>query len=151
MFGGSSIGVCHPKGPDHFEFWRWILVDTAAPAEVKAAMSRCFHVWPLGMADPDDGESWSGIQTSMAGPVYPGTVTPQPVGEGPQRAFYRRWLEFMTSDAWPHIWLLLAVSGTQRWEPDTPSNSTTAYPARLSSFAQLRNAGKSGSTTKRSR
>ena len=86
-------------------------------------MARCFHVWPLGLADADDGENWSGIQTSLAGPmvrrqlfnyqmglghdgpdaVYPGTITPQPVGEGPQRAFYRRWLEFMTSEGWPHL------------------------------------------------
>jgi 3-phenylpropionate/trans-cinnamate dioxygenase alpha subunit len=122
-FGSSSIGVCHPKGPDHFEFWRWCLVDAAAPPEVKAAMARCFHVWPLALADADDGENWSGIQTSLAGPMvrrqlfnyqmglghdgpdatYPGTITPQPVGEGPQRAFYRRWLEFMTSDAWPQL------------------------------------------------
>jgi 3-phenylpropionate/trans-cinnamate dioxygenase alpha subunit len=123
IFGSSSIGACHPKGPDHFEFWRWCLVDAAAPADVKAAMARCFHVWPLGLADADDGENWSGIQTSMAGPmvrrqlfnyqmglghagadpVYPGSITPQPVGEGPQRAFYRRWLEFMTSEDWPPL------------------------------------------------
>jgi 3-phenylpropionate/trans-cinnamate dioxygenase alpha subunit len=122
-FGSSSIGVVHPRGPDHFEFWRWCLVDAAAPADVKAAMARCFHTWPIGLADPDDGESWSGIQTSLAGPMvrrqlfnyqmglghdgpdptYPGTVTPQPVGEGPQRSFYRRWLEFMTSEGWPHL------------------------------------------------
>ncbi|MFN0025553.1 MAG: aromatic ring-hydroxylating oxygenase subunit alpha [Acidimicrobiales bacterium] len=121
VFGNTSIGVCHPKGVDHFEFWRWCLVDAAAPPEVKAAMTRCFHVWPLGLADSDDGESWSSVQSGMAGPmvrrqqynyqmglghdgpdpVYPGTITPQPVGEGPQRSFYRRWLEFMTTDGWP--------------------------------------------------
>ena len=117
----SSIGVCHPRGVDHFEFWRWGLVDTAAPAEVKAAMSRCLHVWPFALADADDGENWSGVQTALRGPmvrrmmlnyrmglghegpddVYPGVVTDQPIGEGPQRAFYRRWLEYMTSDDWP--------------------------------------------------
>lgn len=123
VFGASSIGVVHPKGVDHFEFWRWCLVDAAAPPAVKAAMARCFHVWPLGLADSDDGESWSGIQTQMAGPmvrrqlynyqmglghegadpVYPGVITGQPVGEANQRAFYRRWLEFLTSQAWPAV------------------------------------------------
>ena len=123
VFGSSMISVCHPKGPDHFEHWRWCIVDSAAPPEVKAAMTRCMHVWPIGLADADDGENWSGVQRSLAGPmvrrqmfnyqmglghegpdpVYPGTITGAPIGEGPQRGFYRRWLEFMTSTDWPTI------------------------------------------------
>lgn len=123
VFGNSTLGVVHPKGPDRFELWRWGVVDVAAPPEVKAAMRRCLQVWPLGLADADDGESWSGIQEAMAGPmvrrqsynyqmglghagpddVYPGVITAQPLGDEPQRAFYRRWLEFMTSDEWPRL------------------------------------------------
>ena len=123
VFGNSTLGVVHPKGPNHFEFWRWGIVDVAAPPEVKAAMTRCLQVWPFALADSDDGESWSGIQTALSGPMvrrqmynyqmgvghdgadptFPGVINPQPLGEGPQRAFYRRWLEFMTSEEWPRI------------------------------------------------
>jgi 3-phenylpropionate/trans-cinnamate dioxygenase alpha subunit len=123
VFGQSSIGVVHPRGPDHFDFWRLGIVDAAAPPEVKRATVRCLHVWPIGLADADDGENWSSVQTSLAGPMvrrlrfnyqmgaghegpddtYPGIVTASPISENPQRAFYRRWLEFMTSEVWPHL------------------------------------------------
>ncbi|MEZ5407747.1 MAG: SRPBCC family protein [Acidimicrobiales bacterium] len=124
VFGASTIGVAHPVGPEHFELWRWCLVDAAAPPEVKAAMVRCHAVWPLGLADADDGENWSAVQAALQGPmarrqlfnyqmglglagpdpVYPGTVSPEPIGEEPQRAFYRRWLEYMTTpDTWPAV------------------------------------------------
>lgn len=115
VFGSSTIGVCHPIDPDHFELWRWCVVDKAAPDEVKAAMVRCMATWPVGLADADDGENWSAVQAALRGPmarrqllnyqmglglagpdpVYPGTITPEPIGEEPQRAFYRRWLELM--------------------------------------------------------
>ena len=81
-------------------------------------MTRCLHVWPFGLADSDDGENWSGVQTALRGPrvrdiefdytmglgregddpVYPGSITDQPIGEAPQRAFYRRWLELLAGD-----------------------------------------------------
>ena len=118
VMGSSSIGVMHPKGPDQFEFWRWGIVDRAAPPEVKAAMVRCLHVWPMGLADADDGENWGGIQATLKGPVgrsqkfnyqmgigreeshpdFPGRTTPTRIGETPQRRFYRRWLELMSRD-----------------------------------------------------
>ena len=124
VFGASTIGVAHPAGPEHFELWRWCLVDAAAPPEVKEAMVRCHATWPLGLADADDGENWSAVQTGLRGPmarrqlfnyqmgldltgpdpVYPGLVSPEPIGEEPQRAFYRRWLEYMTSPGtWPTV------------------------------------------------
>jgi 3-phenylpropionate/trans-cinnamate dioxygenase alpha subunit len=121
VMGASNISIMQPKGPNQFEHWRWMIVDKAAPAEVKAAMVRCMHVWPIGLVDADDGENWGGIQTSLRGPmvrrqkfnyqmglgcenvdeIYPGTVNTNVLGEVPQRRFYRRWLEYMTSDAWP--------------------------------------------------
>ncbi len=125
VFGTSSIGVFHPKGPRAFDWWRIGLVDAAAPPEVKAAAARMIHVWPLGLADADDGENWSGIATNLRSPtlrrhafnvqmglghertddpVYPGTVGQRWIGETGQRGFYRRWLELMTvseGDAWP--------------------------------------------------
>jgi 3-phenylpropionate/trans-cinnamate dioxygenase alpha subunit len=36
-------------------------------------------------------------------PDYPGQIMPTYFGEGPQRGFYRRWLEFMTTSAWPRV------------------------------------------------
>jgi 3-phenylpropionate/trans-cinnamate dioxygenase alpha subunit len=32
----------------------------------------------------------------------PGRINDMYFGEGPQRAFYRRWLDFMTSEEWPY-------------------------------------------------
>lgn len=121
VFGASTIGAVHPIDAEHFELWRWCVVDKAAPPEVKAAQVRNMHTWPLALADADDGENWSAVQTALRGPmvrrqqlnyqmglglagpdpVYPGTVTPEPIGEEPQRAFYRRWLELMTAETWP--------------------------------------------------
>jgi len=116
--GCSSIGVFHPKGPGMFEFWRWGIVDKSASPEVKAAMIRCLHVWPVGLGDADDGENWSSVQASLSGPmsrqralnyqmslgressdpIYPGTLNPSMVGEYPQREFFRRWAELMAGD-----------------------------------------------------
>jgi len=123
VLGSSTIAVFQPKGPHQFDHWRWGIVDKAAPRTVKEAMFRCLHVWPIGVADADDGENWGGIQSSLAGPmarrlkfnyqmgmgdegtdsVYPGTVNPHMIGEFPQRRFYRRWLEYMTSENWPAV------------------------------------------------
>jgi 3-phenylpropionate/trans-cinnamate dioxygenase alpha subunit len=123
VLGSSTIGVLQPKDPHQFEHWRWCIVDKAAPKAVKEAMVRCLHVWPIGLADADDGENWGAIQSSLGGPlvqrlkfnyqmgmgaevadpVYPGTLNPNMIGEFPQRRFYRRWLEYMTSDSWPSL------------------------------------------------
>ena len=121
--GCSSIGVFHPKGPNKFEFWRWGIVDKAAPQTVKDAMMRCLHVWPVGLGDADDAENWSSVQSQMNGamvrrqklnyqmglaaeradPIYPGMLNPSLLSDFPQRRFYRRWLEFMSSDKWPVV------------------------------------------------
>lgn len=123
VLGSSTIAVFQPKGPHQFDHWRWGIVDKAAPKAVKEAMVRCLHVWPIGVADADDGENWGGIQSSLDGPmarrlkfnyqmglgeegadgVYPGTINPHMIGEFPQRRFYRRWLEYMTSEEWPAL------------------------------------------------
>jgi 3-phenylpropionate/trans-cinnamate dioxygenase alpha subunit len=34
---------------------------------------------------------------------YPGRINSTLYGETPQRGFYRRWLEFMTSEKWPVV------------------------------------------------
>ncbi len=123
VLGSSTIAVFQPKGPHQFDHWRWGIVDKAAPKAVKEAMFRCLHVWPIGVADADDGENWGGIQSSLDGPMarrlkfnyqmgmgeegadsaYPGMINPHMIGEFPQRQFYRRWLEYMTSENWPAV------------------------------------------------
>ncbi len=123
VMGSSIIAVFQPKGPHLFDHWRWGIVDKAAPKVVKEAMVRCLHVWPIALADADDGENWGGIQSSLGGPIaqslklnyqmgigtegidniYPGTLAPNITSEFAQRQFYRRWLEFMTSESWPAI------------------------------------------------
>ncbi len=123
VLGSSTIAVFQPKGPHLFDHWRWGIMDKAAPKAVKEAMVRCLHVWPIGVADADDGENWGGIQAGLGGPmaqslklnyqmgmgtegadpVYPGTVVPNMTCEFAQRQFYRRWLEYMTCESWPAI------------------------------------------------
>ena len=123
VMGSSVIAVFQPRGPHLFDHRRWGIVDKAAPKVVKEAMVRCLHVWPIALADADDGENWGGIQSSLGGPiaqslklnyqmgigtegtdsVYPGTIAPNITSEFAQRQFYRRWLEFMTSESWPAI------------------------------------------------
>jgi 3-phenylpropionate/trans-cinnamate dioxygenase subunit alpha len=123
VMGSSTIAVFQPRGPHLFDHWRWGIVDKAAPKAVKEAMVRCLHVWPIAIADADDGENWGGIQSSLGGPiaqslklnyqmgigsegpdpVYPGTLAPNIISEFAQRRFYRRWLEFMTSQGWPAV------------------------------------------------
>jgi 3-phenylpropionate/trans-cinnamate dioxygenase subunit alpha len=124
VFNQSSIGVWHPREPGLFEYWRYCIVDKAAPPEVKSAMLRNMHVWPLGVADADDGENWSEITHNLDAPAvrdqllnyqmgmgtavhdhatFPGTITEKYVAEESQRNFYRRWQEFMTSDAYPAV------------------------------------------------
>lgn len=124
VFAQSSIGVWHPKSPGTFEYWRYAVVDRAAPPEVKAAVMRNMHVWPLGVADADDGENWSEISANMespavrdtmlnyqmgrghttdAHPQFPGTITESYIAEESHRSFYRRWQEFMAADSYPHL------------------------------------------------
>lgn len=115
--GNSSVGTFHPKSPLEFEYWRIGLVDKAAPKAVKQAMARNWHVWPLGLADADDGENWAAIADNLRSPrvqqlnfnyqmglghadnhdpVYPGTVLRRYYGEEAQRGFYHAWRELMT-------------------------------------------------------
>ena len=123
VMGSTTIAAFQPRGAHLFDHWRWGIVDKAAPKAVKEAMIRCLHVWPIAMADADDGENWGGIQSSLSGPiaqnlklnyqmgvgtegpdsVYPGTLAPNILSEFAQRRFYRRWLEFMTCESWPTI------------------------------------------------
>ncbi|MDF3281050.1 MULTISPECIES: aromatic ring-hydroxylating dioxygenase subunit alpha [unclassified Gordonia (in: high G+C Gram-positive bacteria)] len=121
----NSLRVWHPRGPNAFEVWALTLVDKAAPPEVKEAqrIQSQLTFSAAGLYEQDDGENWSQIGENLGhggtvinslklnyqmgighhGPSedYPGTIGNVLVGEEPQRAFYRRWVEMMESDQWP--------------------------------------------------
>lgn len=125
--GSANLRIWHPKGPNEFEIWSWTIVDKDAPEEVKQAQrtSSSFTEGAAGTVETDDGENWDligqmltrGTRTRQMAwnyqmgrghevendPVYPGRVLRNYFGEGPQRTFYRRWLEFMTSEEWPQV------------------------------------------------
>jgi 3-phenylpropionate/trans-cinnamate dioxygenase subunit alpha len=126
-FGGlsaSHMRIFHPKGPHAMEVWAWVVVEKNAPQEIREAQAREFarNQSFNGMAQTDDGENWAMISTVLAegtqarrqmwnyqmgvghdgdDPAFPGRIGPNFYGETPQRGYYRRWLEFMTSEKWP--------------------------------------------------
>jgi phenylpropionate dioxygenase-like ring-hydroxylating dioxygenase large terminal subunit len=120
--GGQFMRVWHPRGPGKLEAWSWILVDKDAPPEVKEAqrIQTLRNFSPGGGLEQDDGENWSQCQSAGRGHIgrrqvanyqmglghdgaesgFPGPIR-RTVGELPQRMFYQRWLDFMTSEKWP--------------------------------------------------
>jgi nitrite reductase/ring-hydroxylating ferredoxin subunit len=112
-----TIRVWQPRGVDRMEVFSWVLVDSAAPPEIKEAsrrgMTRAFSA--SGTLEQDDGENWSEIQRVLRGSVarkyplnyqmgfgherddvegLPGTVG-YVNGDLPGRGFYRYWAELM--------------------------------------------------------
>ncbi len=127
LSGAANIRVWHPKGPNKFEIWSWTVVDRDAPPEVKERqrLGALRNEGEAGIVETDDGENWNligqlleqGYQVRQVGwnyqmglghehdddPVFPGRIGEGNLGEVPHRAFYRRWLEFLTSEKWPHV------------------------------------------------
>ncbi|SNQ45862.1 3-phenylpropionate dioxygenase, large (alpha) subunit [Frankia canadensis] len=123
----ANLRVWHPKGPNTFEIWSFTVVDKDAPEQVKKAqqLSATLTEGAAGIVELDDGENWNlmgqileqGYQTRRMDwnyqmglghetedhETYPGRINGTYYGEGPQRTFYRRWLEFMTSEKWPRV------------------------------------------------
>ena len=115
----QTLRVWHPKGPGKMEVWAWIIVDRAAPPEVKEefrlSCQRTFG--PGGMLEQEDGENWSQCSENTRGfvsrnrpihmqmslgaegsdPEFPGRVT-SVWSEMNGRAFYRHWAELLTND-----------------------------------------------------
>ena len=126
---GRIIRILHPQGPSETEMWSYVLVDKAAPPEVKEAAAR-YHErnWgPNGYIQKDDMENWY-IQTqysrghmtrtalrqnaqlrmstpSIHGPStfdLPGMFHPVPTDENIRR-FYGRWAEVMQARDWDEM------------------------------------------------
>jgi len=125
--GLANIRVWHPKGPNRFEIWSYTIVERNAPEEIKKLQQRASLLTEgaAGMVEIDDGENWNLIGETLKNsaqarhqkwnyqmgvghereddPTYRGRIGATYLGEGPQRGFYRRWLDFMSSDAWPVV------------------------------------------------
>lgn len=122
----NTLRVWQPKDANSFEAWSLTLVDVNAPEEVKDEQRlltlRTFS--GAGLFETDDGENWAQIGENMSrggtmvqnnivnsqmglgherndDAEYPGNIGYMPIGENPQRRFYRRWLEMLTADEWP--------------------------------------------------
>jgi 3-phenylpropionate/trans-cinnamate dioxygenase alpha subunit len=115
--GTNTLRVWHPRGPNQIEVWSWVLVDKAAPDDVKNAFRRSAlrAFGPSGMLEQDDGENWVEVQKVMRGRAAQesrlcyqmalGKPELQLEGvsghHGPlfsdmaARNFYRRWAELM--------------------------------------------------------
>jgi 3-phenylpropionate/trans-cinnamate dioxygenase subunit alpha len=127
LSGNANFRVWHPKGPNAFEIWSFTVVEKDAPDDVKRSiqLSSTLTEGAAGTVETDDGENWNlmgqlleqGHQVRKMNwnyqmglgwerrdhEVWPGSINPTLYGEGPQRAFYRRWVDFMTSPTWPHV------------------------------------------------
>ncbi|MGW6659675.1 aromatic ring-hydroxylating dioxygenase subunit alpha [Rhodococcus sp. NPDC055024] len=126
--GSNNIRIWHPKGPNKFEIWSFTVVEKDAPDFIKREiqLGNVLTEGAAGIVETDDGENWDligqilehGHQSRKVEWNYqmglgeefdgdeelPGRRGRYYLGEGPQRGFYKRWLEFMTSgDAWPHL------------------------------------------------
>lgn len=124
--GSANIRVWHPKGPTKFEIWSFTVVEKNAPEEARRAqqISASFTEGAAGVVETDDGENWGmiggvleqgyqarkmawnyemGLGSERENPDFPGEYHDSFFGEAGQRGFYRRWLEFMTTESWPVI------------------------------------------------
>lgn len=120
--GINTLRVWHPRGPQRTEVWTWCVVDKAAPPEAKAAWRRdtIRTFTAAGLFEMEDGENWNAQQAAFSGYVtrqqplcfqaglgHERTFDEMPgvagfvYSDSNQRAWQRRWLEFMTSQDYP--------------------------------------------------
>jgi len=117
LFGTRTLRIWHPKGPEKIEVWAWILVERAAPPEVKDAIRlHCLRRFsPGGTWEQDDADNWMQATQASRGVAcrrvplnyqmglgregvhddLPGRVGPF-FSDTCQRNFYRRWAEVMS-------------------------------------------------------
>jgi hypothetical protein len=128
-----TIAVWHPRGPHQTEVWRWYMVDSAAPPEVKDFLRDYYirYSGPAGMTEQDDMENWNYAHAASRGTIarrypysyeqglgfeteryewqglhIPGTVmdiTEAKSSEHNLRNLYRRWAEFMEAESWDDL------------------------------------------------
>lgn len=116
LFGTRTVRVWHPRGPDKMEVWAWVLVEKAAPPDVKDAIRlHCQRRFgPGGTWEQDDADNWvqatqasrgvaarrvplnyrMGLGREAEHPDLAGRVGPF-LSDTCQRNFYRRWAELL--------------------------------------------------------
>ena len=121
-----GFAVWQPRSPQLTEGWRWVLIDSDAPDEVKDLI-RHYATWyagPQGMTEQDDMENWNYATEASSGVIarrlsynyQMGMGRAEPV-EGLKDAlftpfmsetnpvwYYRRWLELMGADSWNDLY-----------------------------------------------
>ncbi|HTV87411.1 MAG TPA: aromatic ring-hydroxylating dioxygenase subunit alpha [Stellaceae bacterium] len=117
-----TLRVWQPRGPGQTEIWSWVVVDKAAPPEVKRAFRlagvRGFS--PAGSFEQDDMDNWQECTQTCRGIVSRRVPVNNRMGMGHERydpalgawasdagfselchrEFYRRWAELIEADSW---------------------------------------------------
>jgi len=125
LAGHNAFRVWLPRGPREIELHTWVLVNRSAPEALKAkyrrGVMRTFS--PSGTLEMDDGENWENATAANAGIItrrqplcyglgmnsridheeLPGNVHHRVINDSNQRAFYGRWLDFMTAERWADV------------------------------------------------
>ena len=123
--GQNTFRVWQPRGPGKIELYTWTIVNKSAPEEIKEAFRRGSMITfsPSGVFEMDDGENWEyatqanrgrvtreqdlflglGMESRIEHPEFPGNVFHGQLNEANQRAYYRRWLDFMKAKSWDEI------------------------------------------------
>ncbi len=121
----KTIVAWHPNGVQGTECWRFYLVDSNAPQEVKDALRR-YHMryaGPIGLTESDDMENWNYASAASSGTIarrYPynyqmglgheftlpdvkGRLGPHRC-EQAQRTRFARWLDLMEARSWNDLY-----------------------------------------------
>jgi phenylpropionate dioxygenase-like ring-hydroxylating dioxygenase large terminal subunit len=116
-----TLRVWQPRGPDKTEIWSWVVVDKAAPPEVKRAfrLSGVRGFSPAGTFEQDDMDNWQECTQTCRGimsrrvpvntqmglgherfdPALGAWASDYGFSESNHREFYRRWAELMANGA----------------------------------------------------
>ena len=129
LFPNGILGLrlALPRGPQRTEFWHFVLLENDAPEVVKQVtrIGSQANNGPAGLFEQDDIDNWRqvtlasrspvarqypqelsmGVGHAGTHPVYPGLLSERYISENNQRAFYRRWQEFMNAASWADIHL----------------------------------------------
>jgi 3-phenylpropionate/trans-cinnamate dioxygenase alpha subunit len=120
-----TLRVWQPRGPDKTEIWSWVVVDKAAPPEVKQAfrLSGVRGFSPGGAFEQDDMDNWQectqtcrgpmarrvpvnnqmGLNHERFDPALGGWVSDCAFSESNHRRFYGRWAELMAAASWGDV------------------------------------------------
>ncbi len=114
-----TLRVWQPRGPDKTEIWSWVVVDKAAPPEIKRAfrLSGVRGFSPGGTFEQDDMDNWQECTQTCRGvmsrrvpvntqmglgherfdPALGACVSDSGFSESNHREVYRRWAELMAN------------------------------------------------------